>query len=98
MIITHVHFQIQPEKEAEFLQDMITLMTASRKEAGNHHYELMKSLEQDFAYTMVEVWEDEDAVKAHNESAHFQAFVQNAPSYLAARLKVESYSGSAIHK
>ncbi|TDL31276.1 antibiotic biosynthesis monooxygenase [Jeotgalibacillus sp. S-D1] len=97
MIITHVHFQIQPEKEAEFLQEMISLMAESRKEEGNHQYELMKSLEQDFAYTMVEVWENEEAVQAHNESAHFKAFVQNAPAYLAARLKVESYSGSAIN-
>ncbi|KIL51074.1 putative quinol monooxygenase [Jeotgalibacillus campisalis] len=98
MIITHAQFQIMPEKESEFLQEIASLIEASRKETGNIQYELVKNLEQDFTYTMIELWENEEAVQSHNESGHFQAFVQNAPAYLAARLKVESYSGSLIEK
>jgi len=98
MIILHVHFQILPEKEEAFLLQMQPLMAASRKEEGNHRYELMKSLEQDFAYTMIEVWEGEEAIQAHNDSEHFKLFVENVPAYLAARIQVESYSGSVIEE
>ncbi|MDQ0208721.1 putative quinol monooxygenase [Alkalicoccobacillus murimartini] len=96
MIITHVRFQIKPEQEQAFLDEMKDLIKETRKETGNISYELMKNIEEDYTYTMVETWEDEKATKLHNESSHFTAFAKKAPDFLAGPIQANGYSGEAI--
>ncbi|AZB43039.1 antibiotic biosynthesis monooxygenase [Bacillus sp. FJAT-42376] len=98
MIITHAGFQVRQDKEAAFLEEIQTLIQASQAEAGCISYRLMKNLDQDLAYTMVEVWEDMAAVKSHGESEHFVAFIGKAKEYLAAPLDVKSYDGTALER
>jgi quinol monooxygenase YgiN len=98
MIIIHAHFQITPEKEGAFLEEMHSLVAASRAEDGNVSYDLMKSTDTDHAYTMVEIWKDQPAVEAHNTSSHFTSFAGRAPEYMAAPIDVQIFAGEKIEK
>ncbi|WP_226673890.1 putative quinol monooxygenase [Rossellomorea aquimaris] len=98
MIIIHAEFKINPIQEQAFLEEIRPLVAASRAEAGNISYDLMKDTEREHVYTMVEVWKDSSAVESHNASEHFTSFVGRAPEYLAAPLDVKIYEGNKIEK
>ncbi|MEI7024852.1 putative quinol monooxygenase [Paenibacillus sp. y28] len=96
MLIIHAHLQVNPSKEEDFLQAAQALVSASRAEEGNIAYTLLKSTEQQHRYTMVELWQDQAAIAAHNTSAHFQAFVQQASSFMAAPMDLQVFAGEPV--
>lgn len=96
MIIIHANLQIQPEQEQTFLEETKILLAATRAEEGNISYELKKSTEQDYHYTMVEVWKDLEATTIHNTSEHFKAFVQKAPTFMAAPMDLKVFNGELV--
>lgn len=98
MIIVHAEMKVNREVEAEFLEAVHQLIESSRAEAGNVSYKLLKDTDQDNTYLMVEQWQDQRAVEAHNISSHFQAFVASAPKYLTAPLQVQAFLGQSIGK
>ncbi|RBP07788.1 putative quinol monooxygenase [Rossellomorea aquimaris] len=98
MIIIHAEFHINPTKEEAFLEEIRPLVAESRAEEGNISYDLMKDIERESVYTMVEVWRDAAAVESHNASEHFSSFVGRAPEYLAAPLDVKIYDGNKVQK
>ncbi|MGB3260749.1 putative quinol monooxygenase [Paenisporosarcina sp.] len=94
MILIHAGFQLQADKEQSFLEEIRTLITASRTEIGNVSYDLMKDTEKEYEYMMVEVWQDMNSVENHNKSDHFTSFANKAPQYLAAPLRMKIYEGN----
>lgn len=96
MIIIHANLQVKPDQEQAFLEEVKTLLSASRAEKGNISYDLMKSTEQDCHYTMVEIWADLEATATHNTSEHFTAFTQKAPNFMAAPMDLKVFSGEAV--
>ncbi|ANU13930.1 antibiotic biosynthesis monooxygenase [Planococcus halocryophilus Or1] len=96
MIIIHANLQVQPAQEQAFLEAAKTVIEGSRQEAGNISYDLKKSTDQEQHYTMVEVWKDAEAIQAHNTSEHFQAFVQKAPTFMAAPMDLNAYSAETV--
>ena len=98
MIIIHAEFKIQKDKDQAFLEEIHPLLTASKAENGNVAYDLMKSTEKEYTFTMVEVWQDMMAVESHNKSEHFTSFVNKAPQFLAAPLDVKIYEGTELVK
>lgn len=93
MMIIHAHLQVKPDQEQAFLGACKTLVEASRAEAGNISYDLMKSTEQDGRFTMVETWKDAEAIAAHNTSEHFTAFGKKASAFMAAPMELNVFSG-----
>ncbi|AFC30231.1 hypothetical protein PM3016_3388 [Paenibacillus mucilaginosus 3016] len=98
MIIIHAHLQVKPDQEEAFLNAVKALIPASRAEEGNVTYTLMKSTEQEHRYTMVELWKDEAAIAAYNASSHFQAFMQQAPAFMAAPMQAEVFAGEPVKR
>lgn len=96
MMIIHAHLQVKPDQEQAFLEACKTLIEASRKEAGNGSYDLMKSTEHAGHFTMVETWKDAEAIAAHNTSDHFTAFGQKAAAFMAAPMDVKVFSGEPV--
>lgn len=96
MILIHAEFKIQEDEEYAFLEEIRHLILDSRAEDGNVSYDLMKSTEKEYAYTMVEIWQDMGSVENHNKSEHFTSFVNRAPQYLAAPLDVKLYEGKKL--
>ncbi|MDX8361704.1 putative quinol monooxygenase [Cytobacillus sp. IB215316] len=96
MIIIHAVTHVNPAKEEAFLEDIRSLITASRAEGGNISYDLMKDTEKDSVYTMVEAWKDLEAVNSHNASEHFTYFTNKAKEYLIAPLDVKIYDAKQL--
>ena len=96
MMLIHANLQVKPDQEQAFLEEAKVLIQASREEAGNIRYDLMKSTEQAGHFTMVEVWEDAEAIAAHNKSEHFTAFGQKASAFMAAPLELNVFSGEPV--
>ncbi len=96
MIIIHATFYVNSAKEDVFLQEIQPLIAASREEDGNISYCLQKNLENDHVYTMVEVWQDMQAVTYHNSTEHFNKFVGNASDLLTAPLEIKTYEGQQV--
>ena len=49
-----------------------------------------------FPQANVEKWADAAAVAAHNASAHFQAFIKQAPAFVSAPMEVEVFAGEPV--
>lgn len=96
MIIVHAHLQVKLDLEQEFLEEVKTLLQATRAEEGNIAYDLMKSTEQEGHYTIVELWRDVEATQFHNTSEHFTTFMQKAPMYMAAPSDIKVFNGEPV--
>ncbi|MBA9084647.1 quinol monooxygenase YgiN [Fontibacillus solani] len=96
MILIHAGFFVDPLKEQNFLEEIASLIQASRQEAGNISYQLYKDTEKEHAFTMVEVWEDSAAVASHNSSEHFTSFSAKAGLFLTAPLDIKIYDGQRL--
>ncbi|AOH54720.1 monooxygenase [Peribacillus muralis] len=96
MIIIHAVFNINPAKQDAFLAEIQPLIDSSRAESGNVSYNLHKDTEKDNQFTMVEIWEDKQAVASHNSSEHFTSFVGKAKDFLTAPLDVKAFEGQPL--
>lgn len=96
MIIIHATFHVNPAKQDVFLQEIQPLIAASREEEGNFSYCLQKDLENENVYTMVEIWQDMQAVTYHNSTEHFNQFVGKANNLLTAPIDIKAYEGQQL--
>ncbi|MHA7965203.1 putative quinol monooxygenase [Paenibacillus sp. CAU 1782] len=98
MLIIHAHLQIIPEQEDAFHEAARALIPLSRAEEGNAGYQLLKNTEVPHRYTMVELWRDQEAVALHNASSHLQAFIKQAPDFMAAPMELQAFTGEPVNK
>jgi quinol monooxygenase YgiN len=96
MIIIHASFHVNPAKQDAFLTELQPVIAASCEESGNISYNLHKDTENDNVFTMVEVWEDAQAVASHNQSSHFTSFIGKAKEFLTAPLDVKTFDGQPV--
>lgn len=96
MIIIHATFYIDPAKQDTFLNEIQPLIVAAKAKSGNISYSLQKDTENENVFTMVEVWQDLQAVASHNSSEHFTAFVSKAKDFLTAPLDVKAFEGHSL--
>lgn len=96
MIIIHAAIQVNPAKKDAFLEQVPTLLEASRAEEGNISYDLFLKAGTEASYMMVEVWKSSEAIDIHNKSTHFTAFAAKAQEFLAAPLAINVYHGEAV--
>jgi quinol monooxygenase YgiN len=64
------------------------LVTATRKEEGCQRYEVHRSIVEPATFIVMEEWQSEEHIQAHNQSAHFQHFVNAVQPLLAAPLQI----------
>ncbi|MBL5766379.1 antibiotic biosynthesis monooxygenase [Heyndrickxia sporothermodurans] len=96
MIIVHATFQVNPAKENLFLEEIKSLIAASREENGNISYGIQKDVENEHVYMMIELWKDMDAAAGHNSSDHFTKFVAKAKDFLTAPVEIKAYEGQQL--
>ena len=72
MIAVIAKLNVKPGCEQEFETAMLNLVSqVNENEPGNHLYKLCK--QTDGNYVVMELYEDQAAITAHGESAHFKA-------------------------
>lgn len=60
------------------------VIAGSQAEEGCIYYDLHKDTADstDTKFVMLEIWQDQAAIDAHNESQHFKTFVQTSDDYI----------------
>ncbi|MEH7351351.1 putative quinol monooxygenase [Gottfriedia acidiceleris] len=96
MIIIHATLTIDSAKETLFINEISSLLKASRAEEGNISYELTKNTDKENEYKMLEVWENLNAVSIHNTSNHFTSFAEIAKDFLIAPIQINMYEAHKI--
>lgn len=86
--------RIQDGKAADFEAVFADLAAKVRSlEPGNHAYQLCKSRSEANTYKVLELYADEEALKAHGASDHFKAAGPGIGACLAGRPDVEYLDG-----
>ena len=86
--------RVQDGKAAEFEGVFSGLMAQVRaNEPGNIAYQLTRSRSEANTYKVLELYQDEDALKAHGASEHFKAAGPKLGAVLAGRPEVEYLDG-----
>lgn len=65
---------VKAEFEKEVLTALHHIVDATRKEKGNISYDLHKNTVNPLEYTILEIWESQEAIDIHNASTHFDEF------------------------
>jgi quinol monooxygenase YgiN len=89
MIAVLAKIPVKAGSEADFEKAMLAMAEQVRaNEPGNHLYTLCK--DADGGYTMMELYEDEAAIAAHRDSAHFKAGGASLGPYIAGAPEITS--------
>lgn len=75
MIYLTVLINVSKENEQEFLNGVQPLIEGSKQEEGCHAYYLTKMNNEQYNYVLHEVWESEEALEAHRQTAHYKVGV-----------------------
>lgn len=88
--------RVQPGKADEFERVFAELAGSVRSnEPGNIAYQLCRSRTEPGTYKVLELYKDEEALKAHGASEHFKAAGPSLGAVLAGRPDVEYLDGVA---
>lgn len=84
--------KIQAGKEGDFEAVFKTLMAAVRaNEPGNQLYQVCKSKADPLTYVVMELYADDEALKAHGASEHFKAAGPGLAPCLAGRPEIQYF-------
>lgn len=86
MLIIHAKLSVQPQHREAFLEETKKVVAGSVAEEGNISYHLYEDPEKPNSFILVEEWKDAAALKVHEQTPHFQAFMQGVKDLLAAPL------------
>jgi len=76
------------EKAFELLKELIAI---TRTEPGNISYQYFQDCNDPEYYAMIELWENQEALKAHLESDHFKRIIPQLGEMMAGPTRLEVY-------
>ncbi|MGY3127709.1 quinol monooxygenase YgiN [Agrococcus sp. UYP33] len=89
-------YTAKPDTADRVAQRLPLLAEASRQEEGNISYSIARDLERPTVFTIVEVYQDEEAFTAHRESAHFASIGKMQIIPMLESRVVVGYSGDGV--
>lgn len=72
----------KPGQQEALEQHLRALVEPTRAEAGCGQYDLHQDLANPLAFYMIEQWSSDEALQAHDASAHIQNFRTEADAFL----------------
>ena len=81
MIIVNAKFYIKEDKKSQFLKEIESLISASKKDEGCLEYSLYESTDNQLEFVMIENWESQEAIEKHNTNPLLLAFAKNLSTY-----------------
>jgi len=85
MFVLSVDLRIKPENVESFTAKAIENAAASRKEPGCRQFDVLVDPKDRTKILLYEVYADEKAFDAHQQTAHFKRYVTDAVPLLASR-------------
>ena len=86
-----VRFKARPDKVNELLSVLSSLVEPTRKEVGCLSYELLQHNEVPTDLTLVEEWQNENALELHIGTRHFKDATTKLPNLVAAEPDIRKY-------
>ena len=74
MFVTLVHCHVKPEAVDAFIDACVSNHEGSTREPGNIRFDVIQLSEDPTRIVLYEWYVDEDAAKAHKETAHYAAW------------------------
>jgi autoinducer 2-degrading protein len=91
MYIVMVRMEVRPDKVGHLLELATFNSANSRKEPGNVRFDVLRSVENPNRFALYEVYKDEAAFKAHQETAHYARWRAEIGDLLVAPRTSEKY-------
>ena len=83
--VLQVDISIKPENVDAFMAKCLENAAAARKEPGCRHFDVLVDPNDRKQVMLYEVYDDEKAFEAHQQTAHFKKYLAEAVPLLAAR-------------
>lgn len=80
-----VHLRMKPGNADAFMRLLTQNAIASRQEAGCRQFEVLVDPQDPLKLTLFEIYQDEAAFEAHQQTAHFKRYLAEAVPLLASR-------------
>ena len=85
MFVLQVNIRIKPENVDAFMKRALENASAARKEAGCRQFEVLVDPGDRTKIMLFEMYNDEAAFEAHQQTAHFKKYLAEAVPLLASR-------------
>jgi quinol monooxygenase YgiN len=85
MFVLSVDLRIKPENVEAFITKAVENAAASRKEPGCRQFDVLVDPKDRTRVMLYEVYADDKAFDAHQQTAHFKKYVAEAVPLLASR-------------
>ena len=85
MFVLVVNIRIKPEQVARFMPMVLDNARAARKEPGCRQFEVLVDPKDKGKVMLFEVYDDEAAFEAHQQTPHFKKYLAEAVPLLASR-------------
>jgi autoinducer 2-degrading protein len=83
MIITCVHIHVKPDHVDQFIQATVQNHKGTIKEPGNLRFDLLQQADDPSRFMIYEVFDTEDDVKAHKDTAHYLKWRDSVGEWMA---------------
>ena len=87
MIATLVFVDVKPENVEQFRAITVYNHDNTRKEPGNVRFDVLQSNDDPTKFTLIEVFQDEEAAKFHKTTAHYLRWREEVAPYMASPRK-----------
>jgi quinol monooxygenase YgiN len=94
MILVAGHAFARPEARQDAIAAMVEVAEKTRSEAGCIDYRFTVDLVDPNRFTILEMWESDDALAAHLQTEHVAAFFAKVPGFVAAPPDVRRYEAT----
>jgi autoinducer 2-degrading protein len=84
MIVNVVTVHVRPEHVPEFIAATRENHAGSRREPGNHRFDVLQSSDDPAAFLLYEVFASPEAVEEHRKTAHYLAWKAKVEPWMAA--------------
>ncbi len=83
--ILAVHIRIKPDTVDAFMKGVLENARSARKEPGCRQFEVLVDPQDRTKVMLFEVYDDEKAFEAHQQTAHFKTYLADVVPLLASR-------------
>ena len=92
MVVYCVTVYVKAGCEEAFEAATVLNHKGTRKEPGNHRFDVLRSSDDPSRYMLYEVYDSEEAVAAHKETAHYAAWRDTVAGMMAKPREGKKYT------
>jgi (4S)-4-hydroxy-5-phosphonooxypentane-2,3-dione isomerase len=92
MYVVCVHVHVKAEQCQAFIEATLENARNTRREPGNLRFDVIQQVDDCDRFVLLEVYDDEAAMKAHKETPHYAQWAAAVAPWMAERRKGVRYT------